>query len=126
MTLEVEAREEDGVPVLALFGELDISQTAQVEHELRSLERQRPAALVLDLSGLTFLDSSGLRLILEADQRSQRSGRRLAIIPGPERVHRVFLVALLDRRLEFVATAADLKTGVTEDAGDGVTGGGGA
>jgi anti-anti-sigma factor len=100
--LEVEITENGGVSILALKGELDISGIARVEDELRQVEETAPAAVVLDLRSLTFMDSSGLRLVLEADMRARREARRFAIVPGPESVHRVFLIALLDKRLEFV------------------------
>jgi hypothetical protein len=41
-------------------------------------------------------------MVLEADMRARREARRLVVIPGPDAVHRVFLIALLDKRLEFV------------------------
>jgi anti-anti-sigma factor len=100
--LEVEITENGGVSILTLKGELDISGIARVEDELRQVEETAPAAVVLDLRSLTFMDSSGLRLVLEADMRARREARRFAIVPGPESVHRVFLIALLDKRLEFV------------------------
>jgi anti-anti-sigma factor len=100
--LEVEITQNGGVSVLSLKGELDISGIARVEDELRQVEETAPAAVVLDLRSLTFMDSSGLRLVLEADMRARREARRFAIVPGPESVHRVFLIALLDKRLEFV------------------------
>ena len=98
----IETRSANGLPIVALAGELDLSQVGVVEQALRGAERARPNTLVLDLSGLTFLDSSGLRLVLEADRRARVEGRRLAVVPGPEAVHRVFLIALLDKRLEFI------------------------
>lgn len=100
--LEVAVTENGAVVVLALSGELDISGIGRVEEELHQVEEKAPAAVVLDLRGLTFMDSSGLRLVLEADMRARREARRFAIVPGPESVHRVFLIALLDKRLEFV------------------------
>jgi anti-sigma B factor antagonist len=57
---------------------------------------------VLDLRGVRFLDSTGLRVILAADSRARRAGRRVQVIAGPEPVHRVFRIALLDQRLEFI------------------------
>lgn len=100
LTMTTERRE--GLVVLALQGEMDISEADRLEQELLSLERDEPALLVLDLRGLSFLDSTGLRLVLEADTRARRANRRLAIIPGPDVVHRVFLIAMLDKRLEFI------------------------
>jgi anti-sigma B factor antagonist len=100
--LELEVQEKDGVEIVALKGELDISSVGRVEGDLRQVEPKALKGLVLDLRGLSFMDSSGLRLVLEADMRARRDGRRFAIVPGPEAVHRVFLIALLDKRLEFV------------------------
>jgi anti-sigma B factor antagonist len=91
-----------GAAVLALEGEFDLAQVSAVEQALATVERDRPAIMVIDLSGVTFLDSSGLRVILEADGRARRAARRLVLVRGPEQVHRVFLIALLDKRLEFV------------------------
>jgi anti-anti-sigma factor len=100
--LEIQVEENDGMAIVALSGELDISAVGRVEEELRQAEAKAPQVVVLDLRGLTFMDSSGLRLVLEADMRARREARRFAIVPGPESVHRVFLIALLDKRLEFV------------------------
>jgi anti-sigma B factor antagonist len=100
--LEASVRQDGEVTVVSLTGELDISEVSRIEQQLMEVEEQRPPALVLDLSGLSFMDSSGLRLVLETDIRARRDGRRFAIVPGPDAVHRVFLIALLDKRLEFV------------------------
>ena len=59
----------------------------------------------LDLSGLTFLDSTGLRLIVAADQRAREADRRLVVVKGPVAVHRVFSITKLDERLEMVDEA---------------------
>ena len=100
ITFSVE--QDAGRTVVALEGELDIAAVTQVEPELDRIERGEPPLLVLDLRGVTFLDSSGIRMILAADARAREGARRLILIRGPEPVHRVFELALLDRRLEFV------------------------
>ena len=91
----------DGV-VLALSGELDYAATAALEAELERLEQQAPQRLVVDLREITFIDSSGLRLLLAADARARSAGRRLELVRGPDVVQRVFEISLLDRRLTFV------------------------
>ena len=58
--------------------------------------------IVMDLRDLRFMDSTGLRLLVTADLRLRREGRELALIPGPESVHRVFRLAMLEERLTFV------------------------
>jgi anti-anti-sigma factor len=107
--LEVETVEEEGLVRLLLRGELDLSTVSKVEEELRKAEAAEPGLLVLDLSGLNFLDSTGLRLIVTADQRAREQGRRVAIVKGPETVQRVFSITRLDERLEMVEPGGDPK-----------------
>jgi anti-anti-sigma factor len=109
ITFSVE--ENAGRVVMALEGELDIAAVAEVEPELGRIEQGEPSLLVLDLRGVTFLDSSGIRMVLAADARAREQARKLVLIPGPEPVHRVFELALLDRRLEFVDDPAAVDTG---------------
>lgn len=106
--LEVDTREQDGAVHLALTGELDLSTVEQVEQELRRVEEGGAETVVLDLSSLSFLDSTGLRTIVTADQRARKSGRRLAIVKGPDTVHRVFTITRLDERLDMVEGADDV------------------
>lgn len=93
---------------LELQGELDLSTTQQLEEELRRVEAASPAAVVLDLRGLRFLDSTGLRLIISADARARQNGRELILVRGPETVHRVFTITRLDERLQLVDDPAQL------------------
>lgn len=106
--LEVETREQDGTLHVALRGELDLSTVEKVEKELHRAEEAEPETVILDLSGLTFLDSTGLRTIVMADQRARGAGRRLAVVKGPETVHRVFTITRLDERLEMLDDAAEV------------------
>ena len=101
MTLDTTISTSDDRVLIAFEGELDISRADEVERELERVEAERPSLVVFDLRGLDFLDSTGLRLLLSADSRARRDGRRVVIVPGPEKVHRVFRITLLDRRLEF-------------------------
>ena len=106
--LEVDTRQEPGAVHLALIGELDLSTVDQVEEELRKVEDGGAETVVLDLTSLSFLDSTGLRTIVTADQRARKSGRRLAIVRGPDTVHRVFTITRLDERLDMVEGADDV------------------
>ena len=64
--------------------------------------------VVLDLSKLTFLDSTGLRCLVTADERARDEGRRVVIVRGPEPVQRVFSITRLEERLEMVDDASAL------------------
>lgn len=107
--LEVYTEEREGLVHVALRGELDLSTVEKVEDELRRVEDHADKLIVLDLSALTFLDSTGLRLMVTADQRARKAGRRLALVKGPETVHRVFTITKLDERLDMVDDVAELE-----------------
>ena len=99
---DVRSTEEGGAVRLAFTGELDLASAGRVEEELERAERAKPEHIVLDLRGLTFMDSTGLRLITSADTRARQSRRRLTIIQGPDAVRRVFEITRLDERLDIV------------------------
>lgn len=104
--LDVETEERDERVHVALKGELDLSTVGKVQDELRRAEKA--PLLVLDLSRLTFLDSTGLRALVSAHQRAEQEGRRLVILRGPEAVQRVFTITGLDDRLEIVDDASSV------------------
>ena len=106
--LDVTTEDRNGLVHLALGGELDLSTVAKVQEELRRIEVSSPATLVVDLSKLSFLDSTGLRCIVTADERARQEGRRIVIVRGPDAVQRVFAITRLDDRLEMVDDAASI------------------
>jgi anti-anti-sigma factor len=108
--LEVETEERDGLVRLTLRGELDLSTVGKVEQELRKAESADAPAVVLDLSALTFLDSTGLRAVVTADERLREKGGRLVIVRGPEPVHRVFAITRLEEQLEIVDDASQAQS----------------
>jgi anti-sigma B factor antagonist len=107
--LQIEAHDHDGLAHVVLTGELDLSTIDRLEQELARVEGDGPAVVALDLSRLTFLDSSGLRVIVGADQRARRENRRFVVVRGPETVQRVFSITRLDEQLELVDDFAELQ-----------------
>jgi anti-sigma B factor antagonist len=71
-------------------GELDLANAQSVENELEAAEATDAGQIILDLSGLDFIDSTGIRLIVMADERSAVNGRRLQLRRGPSHIQRVF------------------------------------
>jgi anti-anti-sigma factor len=86
---------------IGLFGELDLASAEGVQRELERVEATNAEAIVLDLSGLTFTDSTGVRLIVMADARSRADCDRLTLLRGPASVQRVFALTGLENRLPF-------------------------
>ena len=102
--LDFETTRNGTVAVVAPTGELDLSGATVLEAELERLAVEPElGAVVLDLRGLEFMDSSGLRLVVLADMRARVAGRGFALIRGGETVHRVFEITRMSDRLDFVA-----------------------
>lgn len=80
-----------GATVLALEGDLDLASAEPAGEALRRAQSDG-ATVVLDLRGLRFMDSSGLRVVLEAQRRAADSGdaARLQVVPGEGVVRRAF------------------------------------
>jgi anti-sigma B factor antagonist len=84
--------------VLELHGELDLATAPALEHELEKAWASDPPALVLDLHGLRFMDSSGVKIIVATHQRAVAEGKRFALRRLPGQVRRVCdLVGLTGR-----------------------------
>ena len=97
--LEVD-RDRD-VARVAPVGELDMATVGEVEARMRELREAGCSELVLDLRGVSFLDSSALRVILCEEALARREGLALSLIPGPDVVQRVFAITGTLARLPF-------------------------
>jgi anti-sigma B factor antagonist len=88
--------------VLPLSGELDVASATEAQKRMLDLELRPGAQLVFDLSGLTFMDSTGVRLILQANEHAHMHGAGFAIVRPPDRVLRVLALVGLDEQLDLV------------------------
>jgi anti-sigma B factor antagonist len=79
-----------------LTGELDLATVGTVHDAIRSLMGSK-RSITLDLRGLTFIDSTGLRLILETDALARQDGFNLAVVKGPAVVQRIFAITGAER-----------------------------
>jgi anti-anti-sigma factor len=109
MTTELKVdREVDGeVTVLGLVGELDLAKVAVADAELQAAQ-QSARVVLLDLSRLEFMDSSGVQLILKADARARDRGGRLAVLAGSGLPLRVLTALGLTGRLDLVVERAEV------------------
>ena len=87
---------------LMLAGELEMASVDRVDTELRRLESQDVSTIVVDLRRLDFMDSAGVRMIVQADRRAREAGRRLAVIAGLGIPLLLFRALGLDERLDIV------------------------
>ena len=120
--LDVTTEDRDGLVHVGLVGELDpevrrgwsYPNVAKVQEELRKVEQSAPATVVIDLSKLTFLDSTGLRCIVTADERAREAGRRMVVVRGPDAVQRVFSITRLVEECPFGVFVGNVSSAIHE------------
>ena len=86
--------------VLALYGELDIASAPILERRLKKLQWAGAPTIVIDLSGLDFIDSTGLHVLIRMYRRAPEG--QMSILRGSHRVHRMFELTKTDTILPFV------------------------
>lgn len=98
----IDIERENGRVLVSLSGEIDLASLEPLERELGPTVAEPPPVLVLDLREVTFLDSSGLRLILRLDRGQREAGGRLAVVRGGRRVARVLELTGAEDHLELI------------------------
>ena len=96
--MEMEAKSADRNLLLTLAGEIDHHGARGTMHEMElAVDAALPRKLVLDFSGVTFMDSSGIALILRAQQRMQLLDGSLLVCNVPPQARRVLDAAGIGR-----------------------------
>ena len=99
--LAIEENRDGDERVIALSGELDLSNADRLRDRLESA-RADAERVIVDLSRLAFIDSTGLRVLLRAEQASRTDGGKLSFVRARGQVERVMKVAGIDAELSFV------------------------
>jgi anti-anti-sigma factor len=95
---ELEAR--PGAVRVTLSGELDLGNAYSFDRRMLAVEARQPKLVMIDLRGLTMLDSAGLARIVSAQRRARRGGWRLVLVKGGRIIQRVLQTTRLDELLE--------------------------
>jgi len=101
---EVRCSQAGTTTTIAVAGELDLAAAEKFDGAVARALAERPETVAVDLTATGFIDSSGVRCILQASRDAERHGVRLVILPAPEDVHRIFELCGLATLLPF-ATA---------------------
>jgi anti-anti-sigma factor len=107
MTIQVHT--EDDLYLISLVGEFDMSSTEALDAELLRAEESSAGRIVLDLSGVEFIDSSCLELLVIAKRRSDADADRLRIRPGRGEVTRLLALTKIDEFLRHRRVLASSK-----------------
>jgi anti-sigma B factor antagonist len=105
--LTVSVTEHNAVVTVTVAGELDVSTVPAFNKELSELRQNSATTLVLDLSGTTFMDSTGLSAVLVSEMHARMRGQRFKVIAGPPHVHELFKLTGVDNFLEVVGPEDD-------------------
>jgi anti-anti-sigma factor len=101
--LQIGIRVERDTAVLSLHGELDLVNAPLLDGEISSPAVSGAAMVVLDLEGLRFIDSTGLRAILSAHTIATERGQEFAVTPGVQQVKRLLRLTRIDDHLRVIA-----------------------
>jgi anti-sigma B factor antagonist len=86
----------DSESVLTVTGDINMTTSPRMRAALIQVASQQPKQLVVDLEGVTYIDSSGIATLVEALQRARREGRQLVLRGLREGIKAVFRLARLD------------------------------
>ncbi len=103
----VSRRSSGEVQIVSLTGDVDLGSADDFEQAVDEVSDEGSGPVVIDLSGVPFMDSIGLRLLIRARRRLEREERRLVIVAGQRPVRSVFELTRTDRQLDIVDTLDD-------------------
>ena len=83
--------------LLTLEGEIDLHESSNVRQKLNPLIERKLPEILVDLSGVSYIDSSGLALFIDAMQRIQAYGGKLSLFGIRKNVLNIFQIARLDQ-----------------------------
>jgi anti-sigma B factor antagonist len=93
--------------ILTLSGELDVTNAAEAEEAVRAAWQDASSPLVFDLSRLTFMDSTGVRVLVRARRRATQRGGTVALAGLTPSVSRIMEVTGLNRAFSIHATLGE-------------------
>lgn len=99
--MAIKCRGEDRALYAAIDGELDHHRAREVLAELdRQIDLELPRRLTLDLGGVSFMDSSGIAVLLRASRRMKELDGSLRVVRVPQQAAKVLRAAGLDKLME--------------------------
>ena len=90
--LRLDTREFGDAAVVSVRGDIDLTTFGAVESALDAA-RGKGSVVVLDLRAVGFMDTSGLRVVISQQLRGEADGHRFVVVPGSDKVRRLFEIA---------------------------------
>ncbi len=111
MELILTTRHDGDSTIVGAQGEVDVFSAPQLDAELSSLVADGYARLVVDLSGVAFLDSTGLGVLVKALKHAREAGGWVHLVVSSGRIRKIFEITGLDASIPIFDTAQDALVG---------------
>lgn len=105
LTFEISDRTIGAVPVAAVTGEIDVATAPALRERLQQLVGESAPTVVVDLSGVSFLDSTALGVLVGAHKRCREAGGQLRLVITEPRILKVFEITGLTEIFPIYETA---------------------
>jgi len=109
-TITVTSETRDGATFVLPVGDVDLTASPTLRNELKKLQAARPQRLIVDLSQVPYMDSSGVATLVEAMQIARRNNTKLVLCGMQQKVKSIFEIARLDTVFAIVPDAAQALT----------------
>jgi anti-sigma B factor antagonist len=113
LTVSVTARESDGEPytLVEIAGEADVTNSDELRRLLDEEISLQPRTLIIELSGLRFMDSSALHALLMVNRTMDRQGGVLALVSPQAAVAKILRLTTADRLIPVFGSVAEAAVG---------------
>ena len=95
--MQITERTEETIPIISISGDIDLESSPQLRDFLKPKAAQKVPRLLLDFSGVNYIDSSGLATLIEYFQAVQSFNGKLALASLSPRVKNVFEIVRLEQ-----------------------------
>lgn len=104
-SLVVQIQTKDGVQYVLPKGDVDMTASPTLRTELKKAQSSRPQRLIIDLTGVPYMDSSGVATLVEAMQIARKNSTRMVLCGMTDKVRSIFEIARLDTVFVIAETA---------------------
>jgi anti-sigma B factor antagonist len=95
--MQITVRTEENIPIVSIVGDIDLASSPKLREFLKPKSAQKTPRLLLDFTGVNYIDSSGLATLIEYFQAVQGFGGKLALAALSPRVKNVFEIVRLEQ-----------------------------
>ncbi|MCH8824552.1 MAG: STAS domain-containing protein [Planctomycetes bacterium] len=105
--LEIFIESEGDAKIVRPVGDIDLSGAPALRQQISQAQQEHPTRLIVDLSGVPYMDSSGLATLVEAMQIARRNDALLIICSLQDKVRSIFEIARLDMVFKIAQSRED-------------------